>query len=156
MCRLIKAADRAKTSSRSSEAFTSSPISASVARTSAEISVPPFNAIAVVCSSVGFMKYYYSRRPIVSPVLAGCISHESRVTSHRPASSDHVGGPVGYSLPLCELCERLLPRLGRGVKSLFFFRLSTFNCRLLTFFYESPLTLLLIFRRFLLQPRTKQ
>src|SRR6266567_2474089 len=68
MCRLIKAAVRARTSSRSSEALTSSPISASVDRTSAEISVPPFNAVAVVCSSVGLMKsYYYSRRRRVRP-----------------------------------------------------------------------------------------
>src|SRR5208282_6018964 len=38
MCRLISAAVRASTSSKSSDAFTSSPISANVASTSAEVS----------------------------------------------------------------------------------------------------------------------
>src|SRR5260370_41165533 len=64
MWRLISAAVRASTSSKSSEAFTSSPISASVANTSAEISAPPFNAVAAVSPSVEFMKSnHYSRRP---------------------------------------------------------------------------------------------
>src|SRR5260370_1359720 len=63
MCRLIKAAVRAKTSSKSSEAFTSSPISVSVERTSAEISSRPCKAVAVDCASVGFMKSTYYIRP---------------------------------------------------------------------------------------------
>src|SRR5271168_4351902 len=63
MCRLISAAERASTSSKSSEAFTSSPISASVASTSAETSSPPVAAVAAVFVSVGFMQSnYYSRR----------------------------------------------------------------------------------------------
>src|ERR1700746_3873411 len=62
MCRLMSAAARANTSSRSSEAFTSSPISASVASTSVEISEPPPRAALIMCSSVGFMdQNYYSR-----------------------------------------------------------------------------------------------
>src|SRR6476646_3291415 len=59
----MRAADRAKTSSRSSEEFTSSPISASVAKTSAEISVPVFVVCVSVCAPVVFMNsLYYSRR----------------------------------------------------------------------------------------------
>src|SRR5882672_918158 len=70
MCRLMRAAERARTSSRSSEEFTSSPISARVAKTSAEISAPVF----VVCVSVwglgGFMdSLYYSRRQRACPAL---------------------------------------------------------------------------------------
>src|SRR5258706_5300192 len=61
MCRLISAAVRANTSSRSSEAFTSSPISVSVASTSAEISKAGAAAM-VVCSSVVLMRYgHYNR-----------------------------------------------------------------------------------------------
>src|SRR6266850_2900297 len=59
----MRAAVRAKTSSRSSEEFTSSPISASVAKTSAETSVPVFVVCASACAPVGFMdSLYYSRR----------------------------------------------------------------------------------------------
>src|SRR5258706_12625967 len=61
MCRLISAAVRANTSSRSSEAFSSSPISVSVASTSAEISKAGA-AATVVCSSVVLMRYgHYNR-----------------------------------------------------------------------------------------------
>src|ERR1700730_10703793 len=56
MCRLMSAAVRASTSSRSSEALTSSPISASVARTSAEVSGLPFAVTATVSVSVGFIE----------------------------------------------------------------------------------------------------
>src|SRR5579863_2391639 len=55
MCRLMSAAERASTSSRSSEALTSSPISASVARTSAEVSAAAFSASVLVCDSWGFI-----------------------------------------------------------------------------------------------------
>src|SRR5882724_1083251 len=59
----MRAAERAKTSSRSREEFTSSPISASVAKTSAEISVPVFVVSASACAPGGFMdSLYYSRR----------------------------------------------------------------------------------------------
>src|SRR5882762_1379917 len=59
----MRAAVRAKTSSRSSDEFTSSPISASVAKTSAETSVPVFVVCASACAPVGFMdSLYYSRR----------------------------------------------------------------------------------------------
>src|SRR5882724_12626294 len=62
MWRLMSAAVRASTSSRSSDEFTSSPISASVARTSAEISGVPLGAAVSICVSVGFIwKNYYSR-----------------------------------------------------------------------------------------------
>src|ERR1700732_1958789 len=56
MWRLISAAVRANTSSRSSEAFTSSPISVSVASTSAEISAVA-SCASVVCSSVVLMRH---------------------------------------------------------------------------------------------------
>src|SRR5215472_12356579 len=56
MWRLIKAAVRDRTSSRSREALTESPISARVANTSAESSGPPNAATTPVCASVGFMK----------------------------------------------------------------------------------------------------
>jgi hypothetical protein len=75
MCRLISAADRARTSSRSSDALTSSPICASVARTSAEISAPPFiapsKAVAVVCVSSGFINSSYYSRPARTISAAG-------------------------------------------------------------------------------------
>src|ERR1700742_4591077 len=56
MCLLISAAERASTSSRSSDALTSSPISASVARTSAEVSAAAFSASVPVCDSWGFIE----------------------------------------------------------------------------------------------------
>src|ERR1700720_427832 len=56
MWRLISAAVRASTSSRSSEAFTSSPISASVARTSAEASGLPCSAAVPTCVSGAFIE----------------------------------------------------------------------------------------------------
>src|SRR5882672_10188056 len=72
MWRLMRAAERAKTSSRSSEEFTSSPISASVAKTSAEISVPVFAICVSACALGGFMdSLYYSRRPRACPALFG-------------------------------------------------------------------------------------
>src|SRR6266403_3658748 len=68
----MRAAERARTSSRSSEEFTSSPISASVAKTSAEISVPVFVVCASVCAPEGFMdSLYYSRRLRACPALLG-------------------------------------------------------------------------------------
>src|SRR6266404_5892008 len=68
----MRAAERARTSSRSSEEFTSSPISASVAKTSAEISVPVFVVCASACAPVGFMdSLYYSRRLRACPALPG-------------------------------------------------------------------------------------
>src|SRR5580658_6466428 len=56
MWRLISAAERARTSSRSSDALTSSPISASVASTSAEVSAAAFSASVPVCDSRGFIE----------------------------------------------------------------------------------------------------
>src|SRR5262245_25569660 len=61
MCFLMSAAVRDSTSSRSSEAFTSSPISASVARTSAEIS-PWGTGFTGTDVSDGFICSYYSSR----------------------------------------------------------------------------------------------
>src|SRR6266849_9486959 len=68
----MRAAERARTSSRSSEEFTSSPISASVAKTSAETSVPVFVVCVSVCAPVGFMdSLYYRRRLRACPPLLG-------------------------------------------------------------------------------------
>src|SRR6267378_2184698 len=68
----MRAAERAKTSSRSSEEFTSSPISASVARTSAESSAPVLVVCASACAPGGFMdSIYYSRRRRTPSALFG-------------------------------------------------------------------------------------
>src|SRR5450631_2705321 len=65
MWRLIRAAERARTSSRSSEAFTSSPISARVARTSVETVEEASAMVMSVLDNLasGVMRcFYYSRR----------------------------------------------------------------------------------------------
>src|SRR5882762_12037017 len=68
----MRAAERAWTSSRSSEELTSSPISASVAKTSAEISAPMFVVFVSVWAPGGFMdSLYYSRRQRACPALFG-------------------------------------------------------------------------------------
>src|SRR5216683_6543264 len=90
MWRLMRAAERARTSSRSSEELTSSPISASVAKTSAEISAPMF----VVCVSVwapgGFMdSLYYSRRQRAGPALFGGLPKWNHFFSCRNRSTRH-------------------------------------------------------------------
>src|SRR6266481_572028 len=85
MCRLISAAVLASTSSKSSELFTSSPISASVESTSAEISAPPLSAVAVDCSFIGFMKsVYYSRRRTGSRSAMACPIELRRFSSLAP------------------------------------------------------------------------
>src|SRR6266403_2641185 len=93
----MRAAERARTSSRSSEEFTSSPISASVAKTSAEISVPVFVVCASVCAPVGFMdSLYYSRRLRACPgLLGGFPGRGSLLVVQEPACA---------SRPLC--CSR--------------------------------------------------
>src|SRR5208282_4316479 len=66
MCRFMSAAVRASTSSKSSEELTSSPISASVLRTSAEISAFSVAVVRVAGASVwsfgGFMNSYHNSR----------------------------------------------------------------------------------------------
>src|SRR5262245_8485807 len=72
MCLLISAAVRASTSSKSSEAFTSSPICVSVARTSSDTSdgVPIACLIGSVCVPVGFIiERQYIRRPAAPAFL---------------------------------------------------------------------------------------
>src|ERR1700681_4613232 len=67
MWRLMSAAVRANTSSRSSEAFTSSPITVSVASTSGESSGAGLAASVSVCASVGFMQVNIITGPIGGP-----------------------------------------------------------------------------------------
>src|SRR5882762_6719744 len=90
----MRAAERARTSSRSSEEFTSSPISASVAKTSAEISAP----VCVVCVSVwapgGFMdSLYYSRRQRACPALFGGFPKWDHLFLCRNRSARHRNPP---------------------------------------------------------------
>src|SRR5262249_23317435 len=59
----MSAAERARTSSKSREELTSSPISASVARTSAEISGLPSWVAACEVVPVGFIRKDNYRRP---------------------------------------------------------------------------------------------
>src|SRR5580698_3541262 len=101
MCRLISAAVRASTSSKSSEEFTSSPISASVFRTSAEISVFSVAvvsvAVACVCSLAGFMNsYHYSRQP-----RSGCGSSFYRSFGDNPFWRWQVGRETALRIAVC-------------------------------------------------------
>src|SRR6202011_4163485 len=67
MWRLMSAAVRANTSSRSSEAFTSSPISVSVASTSGESSGAGLAASGSVCVALAFMQVKIIAGPIGGP-----------------------------------------------------------------------------------------
>src|ERR1700682_3055651 len=99
MCRLISAAVRASTSSRSSEAFTSSPISVRVASTSAETSGAGAGA-TVVCSSRVMRQAHYNRSALTGRAVRNRLCFVLYRAESQPAHVGEIPVALGIVQPV--------------------------------------------------------